>query len=165
MIFDHEDNLDMTNVTHLELSAPGPPLQPRHQPVRDDERRLWDGLYLNNDRVAFSSNTVLLGTPVSNGTVEVDEWSFIQVMVVVGQGYSFFINGVDAGTVIDADAAVPLGDFGSNDCYENERSWVTSCTSAAWVLVAIAITLRVSSTTSRCMRQQRQRCANGAPKP
>ena len=122
VIFDHDDNLDMTNVSHLELSAWVHPYSlDTNQFVMMKGDYGW-GLYLNNDRVAFSSEYSLARHPVSNGTVEVDEWSFIQVMVVVGQGYSFFINGVDAGTVIDADAAVPLGDFGSNDCYENERS-------------------------------------------
>ena len=40
--------------------------------------------------------------------------------VETGVGYTFFINGEDAGVVHDDEATIPLGDFGSNDCYENE---------------------------------------------
>lgn len=118
VVMDSDDGLDMTNMTHLELSAWVHPyaLEGNQFVVMKGDYG-W-GLYLHDDRVAFSSEYSLSQHPVSNGTVEVDTWSHIQVSVVVGEGFTFHINGVEAGVVLDEEASIPLGDFGSNNCYE-----------------------------------------------
>ena len=120
VVFDHDDALDMTDQTHLELSAWVHPYSlDGNQFVMMKGDYGW-GLYLNDDRIAFASEYSLSRHPVSNGTLEVETWSFIQVLAVAGEGYTFFINGEEAGVVLDDEATIPLGDFGSNDCYENE---------------------------------------------
>ena len=122
ILLDHDDGLDMTNMTHLELSAWVYPYEVEgNQFILMKGDYGW-GMYLSDDRVAFSSEYSLSRHPVSNGTVEVDTWSHVEVHVVVGEGYTFHINGEEAGVVIDEDASIPLGDFGSNDCYENGLS-------------------------------------------
>lgn len=119
-VFEHHDALDMTNQTHLELSAWVHPYDlDGNQFVMMKGDYGW-GLYLSDGHVAFSSEYSLSRHPISNGSVAVDTWSFIQVLAISGEGYTFFINGQEAGVVLDEDASIPLGDFGSNDCYENE---------------------------------------------
>jgi len=118
VVMDHDDGLDMTNMTHLELSAWVHPYTVEGNQFVVMKGDYGWGLYLHDDHVAFSSEYSLSQHPVSNGTVEVDAWSHIQVSVVVGEGFTFHINGVEAGVVLDEDASIPLGDFGSNDCYE-----------------------------------------------
>lgn len=118
VVMDHDDGLDMTNMTHLELSAWVHPYTVEGNQFIVMKGDYGWGLYLHDDQVAFSSEYSLSQHPVSNGTVEVDAWSHIQVSVVVGEGFTFHINGVEAGVVLDEDASIPLGDFGSNDCYE-----------------------------------------------
>ena len=118
IIMDHDEGLDFTNMTHLELSAWVHPyaLEGNQFVVMKGDYG-W-GLYLHDDRVAFSSEYSLSQHPLSTGTIEADTWSHIQVSVAVGEGFTFHINGVEAGVVLDEDASIPLGDFGSNDCYE-----------------------------------------------
>ena len=118
VVLDHNDDLDMTDITHLELSAW---VHPYH--VESNQFILMKGdygwgMYLQGDHLAFSSEYSLSRHPISNGTVEADTWSHVQVNVVVGEGYTFHINGEEAGVVADEDATIPLGDFGSNDCFE-----------------------------------------------
>ena len=120
VVYEHDDALDMTNQSHLELSAWVHPYDlDGNQFVMMKGDYGW-GLYLSGGHVAFSSEYSLSRHPVSNGSVAVDTWSFIQVLAITGEGYTFFINGEEAGVVLDEDASIPLGDFGSNDCYENE---------------------------------------------
>ena len=120
VVFEHDDALDMTDQTHLELSAWVHPYTVEgNQFIMMKGDYGW-GLYLNDGHVAFASEYSLSRHPSSNGTVPVDTWSFIQVLAVAGEGFTFFINGEEAGVVLDEDASIPLGDFGSNDCYENE---------------------------------------------
>jgi len=118
IVMDHDEGLDFSNMTHLELSAWVHPyaLEGNQFVVMKGDYG-W-GLYLHDDRVAFSSEYSLSQHPLSTGTIEADTWSHIQVSVAVGEGFTFHINGVEAGVVLDEDASIPLGDFGSNDCYE-----------------------------------------------
>ena len=118
VVMDHDDGLDMTNMTQLEVSAWVHPYSLEGNQFIVMKGDYGWGLYLHDDQVAFSSEYSLSQHPVSSGTVEVDTWTHVQVNVVVGQGFTFHINGIDAGFVADEDASIPLGDFGSNDCYE-----------------------------------------------
>ena len=115
----HDAGLDFTNMTHMEISAW---IQPHnlegHQFIVMKGDYGW-GLYLQDDHLAFSSEYSMARHPVSNGTVEADVWSHVQVNVVVGVSYTFHLNGVEIGVVLDDDASIPLGDFGSNDCFQS----------------------------------------------
>ena len=118
VVLDHDEGLDFTDITHLELSAwIHPYTLEGNQFVMMKGDYGW-GMYLKGNQVAFSSEYSLSQHPVSNGTVEEGTWSHVQVSVTVGEGYTFHIDGEEAGTVLDDQAAIPLGDFGSNDCYE-----------------------------------------------
>ena len=122
VVVSHDDGLDIGNDSVLELSAWVHPFSTEGiQFVMMKGDYGW-GLYLNDDHVAFSSEYSLAKHPLSNGTVEADMWTHIVVHVVEGDGYRFFINGEEAGEVADPDASLPLGDFGSNDCYANGLS-------------------------------------------
>ena len=119
VIMDHHEDLDMTDMTHLELSAWIHPYGlESNQFILMKGDYGW-GMYLQGDHLAFSSEYSLSRHPVSNGTVEADMWTHVQVNVVVGEGYTFHINGEAAGVVLDDEAAIPMGDFGSNDCFES----------------------------------------------
>ncbi|DAC58137.1 MAG TPA: hypothetical protein D7I08_04565, partial [Candidatus Poseidoniales archaeon] len=120
VVLDHDEGLDMTDANHLELSAWVYPYDlDGNQFVVMKGDYGW-GMYLKGNQVAYASEYSLSQHPVSNGTLTAETWSHIQVSVETGVGYTFHINGEDAGTVLDDDAGIPLGDFGSNDCYENE---------------------------------------------
>ena len=119
VVMDHTDDLDMTNMTHLELSAWIFPYGlESNQFILMKGDYGW-GMYLQNNRLAFSSEYSLSRHPVSNATVEADTWSHVQVNVVAGESYTFHINGEEAGVVLDDEATIPAGDFGSNDCFES----------------------------------------------
>ena len=118
VVLDHDEGLDFTDIAQLELSAWIHPYDVEgNQFVMMKGDYGW-GLYLKGNQLAFSSEYSLSQHPVSNGTVAEGVWSHVQVSVSVGEGYTFHINGQEAGTVLDSDATIPLGDFGSNDCYE-----------------------------------------------
>ena len=119
VVVPHDAGLDFTNMTHMEISAW---IQPHHLEGHQFIVMKGDygwGLYLQDDHLAFSSEYSMARHPVSNGTVEADVWSHVQVNVVVGVGYTFHLNGVEIGVVLDDDANIPLGDFGSNDCFQS----------------------------------------------
>ena len=46
-----------------------------------------------------------------------DVWYTIGVSIIEGVGGEFTINGTNAGNISAEDANIPVGDFGSNDCY------------------------------------------------
>ena len=118
VVMDHNEALDMTNVAQLELSAW---VHPYHVDTNQFILMKGDygwGMYLQGDHLAFASEYSLSQHPVSEMTVEEGVWTHVQVTVVVGESYTFAINGVDAGVVLDDEATIPLGDFGSNDCFE-----------------------------------------------
>ena len=119
IVIDHNEELDMTNMTHLELSAWIYPYDTESNQFILMKGDYGWGMYLQGEHLAFSSEYSLSRHPVSNITVEVDAWTHVQVNVVVGEGYTFHLNGQEAGVVMDEDAAIPLGDFGSNDCFES----------------------------------------------
>lgn len=122
VVINHDEGLAIGNDTHLTLSAwiqPGNTEGLQFIMMKGDYG--W-GLYLSNDRLAFASQYSLAQHPKSNGTVVVDEWSHVAVHVVIGQGYTFFINGEEAGVVLNEEATIPMGDFGSNDCYSTGKA-------------------------------------------
>jgi len=118
IVIEHDEGLDFTNESVLMLSAWVNPFDLSGNQFIVMKGDYGWGLYLKDNRLAFSSEYSLARHPVSNATVEADAWSHVEVVVTAGEGYAFFINGVDAGVIADEDASIPLGDFGSNDCYE-----------------------------------------------
>ncbi len=118
-VAEHDEGLNLENDSVLVLSAwvhPYTVTGTQFVMMKGDYG--W-GLYLSNDKVAFASEYSLSKHPISNGTVLANEWSLVSVTVEVGVGYTFHINGAEAGVVVDEDAQIPLGDFGSNDCFSN----------------------------------------------
>ena len=118
VVVPNDAGLDMSNDSTLVISAWVHPFALEgNQFVLMKGDYGW-GLYLNDDRVAFASEYSLARHPTSNQTVQANVWTLIQVEVSRGIGYTFSINGVEAGTVLDENADIPAGDFGSNGCFE-----------------------------------------------
>jgi hypothetical protein len=118
VVIEHDNGLDFTNHSTLTLSAWIHPFGLSGNQFIVMKGDYGWGLYLKDDRLAFSSEYSLANHPVSNATIAEDTWSHVKVVVTAGEGYAFSIDGVDAGVIADEDATIPLGDFGSNDCYE-----------------------------------------------
>ena len=119
IVVPHDAGLDLTNMTHLELSAW---VQPHHLEGNQFMMMKGDygwGFYLADDHLAFASEYSMARHPISNGTLAADTWSHVQINVVVGEGYTFSIDGAEVGVVTDTAAQIPLGDFGSNDCFQS----------------------------------------------
>ena len=119
VVVPHDGGLDLANMTHLELSAW---VQPHHLEGNQFMMMKGDygwGFYLADDHLAFASEYSMARHPISNGTLAADTWSHVQVNVVVGEGYAFSIDGAEVGVVTDTAAQIPLGDFGSNDCFQS----------------------------------------------
>ena len=77
------------------------------------------GLYINNGYVSYSSEYSISKHPTSNNTIVMSEWNHVKVVVEKDIGGEFFINGQSSGVFGPDDANIPLGDFGSNDCYQS----------------------------------------------
>ena len=77
------------------------------------------GLYLNNGNVAYSSEYSISKHPTSNTTINSGEWTHVKVIVEEGTYGEFFIDGQPSGMFEIEDAKIPLGDFGSNNCYQS----------------------------------------------
>ena len=108
----------MTNMTHLELSAWVYPYE-----VEGNQfilmKGIMDGACTCPTTVlrTFLQNTASLGIQHSNGRWVI-LWSHVEVHVVVGEGYTFHINGEEAGVVIDEDAPY-RSVISFKRCYEN----------------------------------------------
>ena len=83
------------------------------------------GLYLSNGYLAYSDEYSLSKNPKANSNVSlklpVNEWSNVAVTLTEGIGGGFYINGEFIQNLSATDAQIPLGDFGSNECYEQTR--------------------------------------------
>ena len=117
VVVEHDPEMDFSNLTSLSLEG-------WIYPYADEGLQFimmkgdygW-GLYLNGDSLAYSSQYSLSQHPVSNQSVEVNAWTHVRVDIEIGVGGEFFINGESAGLIDSEDAKIPLGDFGSNDCF------------------------------------------------
>jgi hypothetical protein len=119
VVVNHDEGMNFENDSVLVLSAWVHPYKVTGTQFVMMKGDYGWGLYLSNDKVAFASEYSLSKHPVSNGTVLANDWSLVGVTVEVGVGYTFHINGAEAGVILDENAQVPLGDFGSNDCFSN----------------------------------------------
>ena len=75
------------------------------------------GMYLNGANLSYASEYSLSKHPVSNTSIPTKSWSHVAVSINIGVGGEFFVNGESAGMISAGDANIPLGDFGSNDCF------------------------------------------------
>ncbi|MGB0780203.1 MAG: pre-peptidase C-terminal domain-containing protein [Candidatus Poseidoniaceae archaeon] len=75
------------------------------------------GLYLSEGYIGYASDYSLSKHPLSDLSIEEDVWYTIGVSIIEGVGGEFTINGTNAGNISAEDANIPVGDFGSNDCY------------------------------------------------
>ena len=117
VVADHDEGLDFTNSTNVSLEAW---IYPYHDEGLQFIMMKGDygwGLYLNGDSLAYASQYSLSQHPVSNATVAVNEWTHVRVDIEVNVGGQFFINEQPAGAIDANGAKLPLGDFGSNDCF------------------------------------------------
>ena len=115
----HDEGFSFTGVESLVLSAWVYPYNTDgNQFIMMKGDYGW-GIYLKGDKLSYSSEYSLARHPVSTSVVPVKMWSHVAVGVTLGIGYKFWINGEDAGVILDEDAKIPLGDFGSNDCYSS----------------------------------------------
>ncbi len=80
------------------------------------------GLALQGDTLAFASEYSLSKHPRSNRTVVADEWTHVRATIEAGVGGQMWINGIPSGDITADAANIPLGDFGSNDCYSSGES-------------------------------------------
>ena len=80
------------------------------------------GMYLSEGYIGYSSEYSLSKHPLSNMSVTVDNWSTIEVEIVEGVGGEFRIDGIPVGNISAEDANIPVGDFGSNDCFTSGAS-------------------------------------------
>ncbi|MDB2671996.1 hypothetical protein N9Y75_04005 [Candidatus Poseidoniales archaeon] len=80
------------------------------------------GMYLSEGYIGYSSEYSLSKHPLSNMSVTVDNWSTIEVEIIEGVGGEFRIDGMPVGNISVEDANIPVGDFGSNDCFTSGAS-------------------------------------------
>ena len=80
------------------------------------------GMYLANGYLAYSDEYSLSKHPKANENqsmlIATNQWTNIAVTITEGVGGGFYINGELIHTISSDDAQIPLGDFGSNECYE-----------------------------------------------
>ena len=117
IIVDHDEEIDFSNSTSLSLEAWIYPFSDEGLQFIMMKGDYGWGLYLNGDSLAYSSQYSLSQHPVSNQSVEINTWTHVRVNIDLDIGGEFFINGEPAGLIESEEAKIPLGDFGSNDCF------------------------------------------------
>lgn len=111
----HEDSLNITGSIHLSAMVYPYTLEGiQFITMKGDYG--W-GMYLNGGRLAYASEYSLSKHPLSNLTVQENAWTHVEVELVESVGGEFRINGQSAGLISAEASLIPLGDFGSNDCF------------------------------------------------
>lgn len=77
------------------------------------------GLYVINGNIAYSNQYSMSQNPVSNISITENNWTHVKVIVEENSSVEFFIDGISAGTFGSDKATIPLGDFGSNSCFQD----------------------------------------------
>ncbi len=84
------------------------------------------GMYLANGYLAYADEYSLSKHPKANENqsmlIPTNQWSNVAVTITQGVGGGFYLNGELIHNISSNDAQIPLGDFGSNECYEQNRS-------------------------------------------
>ena len=122
IVVEHDSGMDFSNSTNISLEAW---IYPFHdegiQFIMMKGDYGW-GLYLNGDTLAYASQYSLSQHPVSNATIAVNSWTHVRVDIEIDVGGEFFINNESAGNIDANGAKIPLGDFGSNNCFTSGES-------------------------------------------
>ena len=111
----HDDNLNISN--GLYLSAMVYPFTTEGIQFIAMKGDYGWGMYLNDGILGYASEYSLAKHPMSNMTIEDNVWSHVEVEFVESIGGEFRINGEPAGLISAEESLIPLGDFGSNDCF------------------------------------------------
>jgi len=77
------------------------------------------GLYINNGYVAYSNEYSMSNNPTSNITITENNWTNVKVVIEENSYGTFYIDGIEAGSMEPEQAKIPSGDFGSNDCFQS----------------------------------------------
>ena len=77
------------------------------------------GLYLNDGYLAYSNEYSLSRNPTSNISVQEGVWTHVKVVINSENGGEFFIDNQSAGIIDTNKSQIPVGDFGSNDCFQS----------------------------------------------
>ena len=77
------------------------------------------GLYLNDGYLAYSNEYSLSQNPTSDVAIQEDVWTHVKVVIDTENGGEFFIDNQSAGMIDVNDSQIPIGDFGSNDCFQS----------------------------------------------
>ena len=77
------------------------------------------GLYVINGNIAYSNQYSMSQNPVSNMSITENNWTHVKVIVEENSFVEFFIDGISAGTFDSQKATIPIGDFGSNSCFQD----------------------------------------------
>ena len=77
------------------------------------------GLYINNGQLAYSSEYSMSKNPVSNMSISENNWTHVKVIIEEDSYGEFYIDGTPAGIIDSNDSKIPLGDFGSNNCFQS----------------------------------------------
>mgnify|MGYP001162533014 FL=1 len=77
------------------------------------------GLYINNGQLAYSSEYSMSKNPVSNMSISENNWTHVKVIIEEDTYGEFYIDGTPAGIIDGNDSKIPLGDFGSNNCFQS----------------------------------------------
>ncbi|MDG1539275.1 MAG: pre-peptidase C-terminal domain-containing protein [Candidatus Poseidonia sp.] len=117
VVVDHDSGMDVSNSTRLSLEAWIYPYDDEGLQFIMMKGDYGWGLYLNGDSLAYSSQYSLSQHPVSNQSIEVNEWTHVRVDIELDVGGEFFVNDESAGLIDSENAKIPIGDFGSNDCF------------------------------------------------
>ncbi|MDA0715960.1 MAG: lectin-like protein [archaeon] len=80
------------------------------------------GMYLSDGYLAYSDEYSLSKNPKANANVShklpINQWTNVAITLTEGVGGGFYLNGELIQNISSSDAQIPLGDFGSNECYE-----------------------------------------------
>ena len=117
IVVEHDSSFDFSNATEIYLEAwIYPFVDEGLQFIMMKGDYGW-GMYLNDGNLSYSSEYSISKHPVSNTSVPTNTWSHVAVSIQKTVGGEFFINGESAGLISAEDANIPIGDFGSNDCF------------------------------------------------
>ncbi|MBT5184232.1 MAG: hypothetical protein HOM47_03565 [Euryarchaeota archaeon] len=77
------------------------------------------GLYLNDGYLAYSNEYSMSANPVSNVSIQENVWTHVKVTVSTLDGGIFYIDNQSVGLIDVNDSQIPIGNFGSNDCFQS----------------------------------------------
>lgn len=120
IVVPHDDTLNVTGGLHL--SAWVFPYSTQGIQFITMKGDYGWGMYLNNGAVGYASEYSLSKHPLSNMTIDANQWNHIEIDFIESVGGHFTINGQDAGNISAEESMIPQGDFGSNDCFTSGDS-------------------------------------------